>query len=421
MAIDNKIIEQSIIGCLLIDQNYVKDVLVELKHPNYFSNPINKAIFNEILGMFSSGSKIDFATVLNNLVVEGKTKEELKDFMVDMLEVVPNLYMLKEYVKIIKEEYKKRMLSSFCSKVVNGEFKEKKYDEIIKDFDSLSYRLLNDKKRSEIVKIKDIIFELLDDLDTKEAKGFSTGFEKLDRYINGLNKSDLVLLAARPGVGKTAFALNIARNVSKGHKTLFFSLEMSKLQLMQRLVCMESDLLLSKMRERNFNKWDWKKVLDGADSLQDLNLFVDDTSFITISDIRAKAILCQDIELIVIDYLQLISSEKKFSNRVSEVSEMTRRLKVLAKELDIPILCLSQLSRASEQRTDHRPMLSDLRDSGSIEQDADIVLMLYRKSMYEDKKFADEDESCDCIIAKNRHGETGTCVLKFDPQFSKFQ
>ena len=266
-------------------------------------------------------------------------------------------------------------------------------------------------------------FERLDKLRKKsqtDILGIPCGFRDLDEIITGLNKSDLILLAARPGMGKTSFALSIAKNVSLKFKTVIFSLEMSKEQLASRLLSIEGNIPGNKLRSGNL-EYEWLKLTEASEQLSDLDLYIDDTAGITVQEMKAKIRRLGDVKLVVIDYLQLISTSKKVSNRVQEISEITRQLKIMAKDLDIPIICLSQLSRASEQRTDHRPVLSDLRDSGSIEQDADIVMMLYRPGYYSNNLSEKIDQSeCECIVAKNRYGETRTVKLYWRADCTKF-
>ena len=247
----------------------------------------------------------------------------------------------------------------------------------------------------------------------------------MDETITGLNRSDLILLAARPGMGKTSFALNIARHVAvkEKRKVAFFSLEMTKEQLTARLLSTEAMVGGVKLRIGKLADDEWIRLVEAGDILSKTEIYFDDTPGITVPEMKAKLRRLKNVDLVVIDYLQLMSGGRRIDNRVQEISEITRNLKIMAKEINVPVLTLSQLSRASEQRSDHRPMLSDLRDSGSIEQDADIVLFLYRNDYYRDGENVDEDfdkNSGECIIAKNRHGETRTVPLHWQGEFMRF-
>lgn len=288
----------------------------------------------------------------------------------------------------------------------------------------------NDKRGLE--RISSVILQTFDRLDALNTetddslKPIPTGIGALDNMITGLNRSDLILLAARPGMGKTSFALNIARSAAcKSKKTVaFFSLEMSKEQLASRLLSTEALVSGTKLRTGKLNQDEWNRLIPASDILKNAELYLDDTPGITITEMKSRLRRMRNLDLVIIDYLQLMASGRRIENRVQEISEITRNLKILAKEMNVPVITLSQLSRASEQRTDHRPQLSDLRDSGSIEQDADIVLFLYREGYYSDKSpdaapNADMN-SGECIVAKNRHGETSTVKLHWQGEFMRF-
>ena len=281
-------------------------------------------------------------------------------------------------------------------------------------------------------RLSSVILQTFDRLDSlnrdadDNVKPVATGIGDLDRVITGLNRSDLIILAARPGMGKTSFALNIARNVSvTAKKTVaFFSLEMSREQLASRLLSSEALVSGTKLRSGNLSDEEWSRMIPASDVLKNAEMYIDDTPGITITEMKSKLRRLRNIDLVVVDYLQLMSSTRRIDSRVNEISEITRSLKILAKELNVPVITLSQLSRASEQRPDHRPQLSDLRDSGSIEQDADIVLFLYREGYYDkggDEAAPQADvNSGECIVAKNRHGEMSTVKLHWQGEFMRF-
>ena len=277
-------------------------------------------------------------------------------------------------------------------------------------------------------KIEDVVVEAYDDISKKSGEdrekylGMGSGFSKLDGVITGLNKSDLLIVAARPAMGKTSFVLNIAANVCRHRndkEVVIFSLEMSNEQLVTRMLSSESLVESEKLLKGTIQDDDWTKLADGAERLSGMQIYLDDTAGITVTQMKAKLRRMKNLGLVIIDYLQLMSSGRRIDNRVTEISEITRQLKLMAKELNVPVIVLSQLSRSVESRTDKRPVLSDLRESGSIEQDADIVMFLYRDHYYNKEKCPDPTLA-ECIVAKNRHGETGTVPLRWNGQFTLF-
>ena len=296
------------------------------------------------------------------------------------------------------------------------------------------FDIRSDGEKGGLEKLSSVLLQTFDRLDSlnreadESVRPVSTGIGDLDRVITGLNRSDLIILAARPGMGKTSFALNIARNVAcKSKKSVaFFSLEMSKEQLASRLLSSEALVGGTKLRTGKLTDEEWQRLIPASDILKNANLYIDDTPGITITEMKSRLRRLRQIDLVVVDYLQLMSSTRRIDSRVNEISEITRSLKIMAKELNVPVITLSQLSRASEQRPDHRPQLSDLRDSGSIEQDADIVLFLYREGYYD--KNGDDNaaapavdmNSGECIVAKNRHGEMNTVKLHWQGEFMRF-
>jgi len=288
------------------------------------------------------------------------------------------------------------------------------------------FEIREGRETSNLRRIDSILVEIYDRLqrlsgDGKDQyTGLPSGYSGLDRMLTGLNRSDLILLAARPGVGKTTFALNIGMNVAQKtkKKVAFFSLEMSNEQLVGKLLSSEAVVRTDRMRTGELDAHDWVRIAQSARDLATIPIYFDDTAGVTVPEIKARLRRVKDLGLVIIDYLQLMSSTSRSENRVQVVSEMTRALKIMAKDLNIPVICCSQLSRGPESRQDKRPMLSDLRESGSIEQDADIVMFLYRDAYY--NRDSEEQNVAECIVAKNRHGETGTIKLAFDGEHSKF-
>lgn len=418
--------EQSVLGAILLDSSYLNLVLEILPNTEAFYEPNNRLIYETIVEMFSSGKKIDYVTVLDNISIDSVQKEEMKNYMLDIVQIVPSISNVESYSKIIRDKYELRNLISLAKDVLQESTVNGDSEKLLEFTEERLNDIRMKKSKEAIVSLKDILvdeFEKLGKLnseDCDEILGLSTGYNDLDFVITGLNKSDLILLAARPGMGKTSFALNIAKYVSEKSKTVVFSLEMGKEQLAARLLSMAGKISGNKLRRGKLNDDEWKRLIKASDGYSNSNLYIDDTACITVNEMKARVRRLGDVSLVIIDYLQLISSSRRVSNRVQEISEITRELKIMAKELNIPIICLSQLSRASEQRLDHRPMLSDLRDSGSIEQDADIVMMLYRERYYKPLDDRIDPNECECIIAKNRHGETNTIIFNWEPEYTKF-
>ena len=418
--------EQSVLGAILLDSSYLNLVLEILPNTEAFYEPNNKLIYETMLEMFSSGKRIDYITVLDNIAIDSAPKEEMKNYMLDIVQIVPSMSNVESYAKIIRDKYGLRSLISLARDIIQESTVNGDSEKLLEFTEERLNNIRMGKSSEAIVSLKDVLveeFEKLEKLNSEncdEILGLPTGYNDLDFAITGLNKSDLILLAARPGMGKTSFALNIAKYVSEKSKTVIFSLEMSKEQLAARLLSMEGKIAGNKIRRGKLNDDEWSRLIKASDGYSKSNLYIDDTAGITVNEMKARVRRLGDVSLVIIDYLQLISSSRRVSNRVQEISEITRELKIMAKELNIPIICLSQLSRASEQRLDHRPMLSDLRDSGSIEQDADIVMMLYRERYYKPLDDRIDPNECECIIAKNRHGETKTIIFNWEPEYTKF-
>jgi len=418
--------EQSVLGAILLDSSYLNLVLEILPNSDFFYVPNNKLIYESIIDMFSLGKKIDYVTVLENLPVDSVQKNEIKNYMLDIVQIVPSISNIESYAKIIQDKFELRNLISLAREILQESTSSERTDKLLDFAEQKLIDIRSGKSNQTLVSIKEVLMETFDRLDKLNSEsqtkilGIPTGFGDLDFVITGLNKSDLILIAARPAMGKTSFALNIAKHVSEKLKTAVFSLEMSKEQLASRLLSMEGKIPGNKLRRGHLDPEEWGRLTEASEAFSNSKLYIDDTAGITVNEMKAKVRRLGGVSLILIDYLQLISSAKKISNRVQEISDITRQLKIMAKELNIPVICLSQLSRASEQRSDHRPLLSDLRDSGSIEQDADIVIMLYREGYYKPMDEKVDQNECECIIAKNRHGETRTISLHWEPEYTRF-
>lgn len=420
--------EQTILGAILTDPDVLSTVLEKVK-PDCFFNDQHKALFQIIVQMFTSGEKADVITVLNASMQRHlfDTPQEGRAYLAALINMVPSVSNVESYCDIVAEKFYLRSLAfaarSILQDVQSGDMNAQT---LLDSAERKIFDIRQGKSIQGLAKIGDAICEAYDRIgkisgpDKEKYLGARTGYKYLDTVTSGLNKSDLILIAARPGMGKTSFAINIATNVARrGDKeVVVFSLEMSKEQLATRMLSTEALVDSHKLRSGYLTNDDWVRLAQGAGVLSGLPMYFDDTAGITVQQIKAKLRRMKNLGLVVIDYLQLMTSTLKTDNRVLIISEITRQLKIMAKEFDIPVILLSQLSRGPEGRNDKRPMLSDLRESGSIEQDADIVMFLYRDAYY--NKDSTTPNISECIIAKNRHGETGTVNLVWDGQFTRF-
>ena len=420
--------EQSVLGSILIDSSVLSVVLEKIK-PDAFYTKEHKDLFSIMIRMFSDGSKSDIVTVLNE-AMDMKifdSAAEGRQYLASLMNSVPSVSNVEDYCNIMAEKYYTRSLATVAQQII-GDIASGSYDAktLLDAAEQKIYDIRQGKDVKGLTPINDVVYEAYDRLskitgpDKEKYLGAKTGFTYLDTITTGLNRSDLILLAARPGMGKTSFALNIASNVARrtGKDVAVLSLEMSKEQLATRLLSTEALVDSNKLRSGRLAQDDWIRLASSADVLSRLTMYIDDTAAITVQQMKAKLRRIKNLGLVVIDYLQLMTTTLKTDNRVAIISEITRQLKIMAKELDVPIILLSQLSRGPESRTDKRPMLSDLRESGSIEQDADIVLFLYRDAYY--NKESTQPNISECIVAKNRHGETGTVEMIWDGQFTRF-
>ena len=421
--------EQSVLGAILIDPACITRVMEYIK-PESFYRPQHQELFSVLTRMFVSSQTIDFITVLEMAKREGifDTDEDAKIYLSQLAQIVPSTANVESYAKIVQEKSYIRSLILASQKVIDLSRDGSTDARTLLDMAEQSiFDIRQGRDASGLTRIDEIILQTYDRLqklsgeDKEKYMGLPTGFAALDSIITGLNRTDLILVAARPGMGKTAFGLNIAANVATktGKQVAVFSLEMGKEQLVTRLLSSEALIQSGSLRTGNLKPDDWVKLAMSAQVLSQAPIYIDDTPGITVAEMKAKLRRFRDLGLVVIDYLQLMSTGKRSENRVQEVSEITRSLKIMAKELNVPVITLSQLSRGPESRTDHRPMLSDLRESGSIEQDADIVMFLYREAYY--NRECEEQNTAECIVAKNRHGETDSVKMGWDGQFTRFK
>lgn len=422
--------EQAVLGSMLTDKDAVISAIEVLKKEDFYRED-NKAIYEAMINLYNRPEPIDIITVKDELLSIGKFDVVGGlEYLADLPEKVPTTANVDKYIKIVEEKSMMRSLIKTSNELITLGYDEtQEVNAIMDQAEKKVFDLMQNRNQTGYSAIRDVLvdsFEQLEKLyNQKEGiTGVPSGFADLDLRTAGFHDSELIILAARPAMGKTAFALNIATNAAKSNvPVLLFSLEMSKEQLVNRILCSEAMVDSNKLKTGKIEENDWVKIVDALGPLSESEMYIDDTAGISITEIRAKARklkLEKNIGLIIIDYLQLIqgSGNRKNGSREQEISEISRSLKILAKELNIPVIALSQLSRASEQRSDHRPMLSDLRESGSIEQDADIVMFLYRDDYYNDE--SENKNISEIIIAKNRSGSIGTAELLWMSTYTKF-
>ncbi len=420
--------EQAVIGSMLIDPECVPSVIEQL-HPDDFYIEENRRIFETIYSMFNNAMRIDAVTVLDQLKSVGVYDDAGgRAYLMQLMDITPTAAGVREYAGIVRDKSMLRAIAEAGAEIQKLAFEGAGTAADIAELaEQRIYNVRQGREIKGLSHIKSVIMDLYAQLDERsrsdsDIPGISTGFPDLDHALTGLNKSDLILVAARPGMGKTAFALNIALNAAKACKkdVAVFQLEMSKDQLASRFLSSEALIESQKLKTGNLQEEDWIKIARATNVLAKTRIYVDDNPAITVAEIKAKCRRLGDgLALVVIDYLQLMQSGgRRNDNRTQEVAEISRGLKTMAKELNVPVVCLSQLSRAAEQRADKKPMLSDLRESGAIEQDADIVMFIYRDDYYNEE--SENKNTAEIIIAKNRHGATGSVYLQWIGQYTTF-
>lgn len=423
--------EEAVLGAILVNPLSLGRI-VEFIKPESFYKPAHKVIYESMLELFKKNEPIDIVTVSEHL----RNDEKLEDaggraYINDLALNVVTTANVEFYAKIIQEKEIKRALINAGSEIVAMSYENEETDAVLDNAQKLIFNIAAQKDTSDLVPIQDLVVSSYEQIESRynnreELVGVTTGFYDLDALTSGLQKSDLIILAARPSMGKTAFALNLAQNVAlKGKKAVaIFSLEMPKQQLVKRMLCSEAEVDTSRVTAGNLQNNDWQKLMDAMTKFADARIYIDDTSGVTATDIKAKCrrLMLEEKELglIVIDYLQLMEGGGNPNDRNQQISAISRSLKGLARELDVPIIALSQLSRGVEARNDKRPMLSDLRDSGAIEQDADIVMFIYRDEYY-NRDDVENKGKAEVIIAKHRNGPVGNINLLFQSNITKFK
>ena len=421
--------EQALLGSILIDPSAITEITEIISPTDFYLNE-HAQIYTAMHELFIIDKDIVIPTLVDMLVSKGLyNKSGGIDYIKDLHQSVPNALNIKDYAAIVKQKSLLRTLIETCSDISDKAYSEEgKAEEIVEYAEGKIFDIAGGKDAKSFRHISDVLQNVYQELhelaETGEgARGTKTGFSGIDNVLAGMGNSDLILVGARPGMGKTSFALNIATNVAlqTGKNVCIFSLEMSAEQLVTRIISSEAMIDSYALRTGKLDSKQWEDIAATTTKLAGCNILIDDTSGITVGGMKGKLRRVQNLGLIVIDYLQLMQSDRRSDNRVTEVGDISRGLKIMAKELNVPIICCAQLSRGPESRTDKRPMLSDLRDSGAIEQDADTVIFLYRNEYYDADANSDEGSVAEVIIAKNRHGSTGNVKVGWVGRFTKFR
>ena len=423
--------EQSIIGALLIDADVLESACEKLQAEDFY-NPRHQEIFRAILDLYHQKMPVDLVTVKSQMDKRGSLEQAggLK-YLSQIAAAVTNSVYTEQYVKIVKDRALYRRFIALGNRILTRSFStEASIDTLSEDVEKEVYQILQNQGSQDFKLISDVLLSSFDAIEQTaknggQISGIPTGFVDLDTKLTGLHPSDLVIVGARPSMGKSAFGLNIVQNaaVKSGKTCAVFSLEMSAVQVVNRFLSVQSGVELNKFRTGELEDSDWENLVEALGPLSQAKIYIDDTGGITMSEVRSKCRklkIEKGLDLIMIDYLQLMSgSGRQSENRQQEISEISRGLKMLARELDVPIVALSQLGRGLESRADHRPMMSDLRESGAIEQDADVVMFIYRDE-YSHPDTTEEKNVAEIIVAKQRNGPVGTEKLRYDGQFTRF-
>ena len=423
--------EQAVLGAMLIDSRCVGDVIGMVRASDFYSS-LNRGVFETIYSMFNYSHVIDPVTVLDQMRAEGVWNDDSPGYIRDLMLITPTAANVMEYAAIVRDKALLRAIADaggeINSMAVSGEGGAMN---ILEAAEKRIYALRQGRNREGLEPVSKILVDVYERISVaaksgRNLPGLPTGFRDVDRFIMGLNNSDLILIASRPGMGKTSIALNIALHVAKtsGRSVAVFSLEMSREQLAMRLLSSESFIDGKKLQSGRIKTDEWSRLANAAASISAADLLINDDASLTVADMNAQCRRLSNLGLVVIDYIQLMQSASgtkgyQAENRVQVVSEISRMMKIMAKELNVPVICLSQLSRANETRKDKRPMLSDLRESGAIEQDADVVMGLYRDDYYNEE--SESHNIVECIVLKNRRGETGKIELQWLPEYTTYQ
>ena len=427
--------EQSVLGAVLLEPSCLSTVVDILPRAEYFYAVNNRMIYAAMMEMFALGQPVDFVTVLERLKEEKDFDEATgKVYLTQLAQLVPAISHVESYARIVRDKYELRTLMQAARGILSdASAGEQETSLLLDSAEKRIYDIRRGKSDEGLQPVREILLETFDRLDKLNSadrdkyKGLPTGIKELDNTITGLNRSDLIVLAARPGVGKTSLGLNIARHVAVTAKrrVAFFSLEMGREQLASRLLASEALVEGTKLRSGDLTEAEWARLIEAGDILRRADLYFDDSPGLTVLEMKGKLRRLDHVDLVIVDYLQLMTGTKRTDNRVNEISEITRNLKVMAKELNVPVMALSQLRRPTERTKDLRPGLSELRDSGSIEQDADIVIFLHREAYNATSEGGQVTEDMDqnaaeIIVAKNRHGETKPIPVHWQGEYMRY-
>ena len=421
--------EMSVLGAILISPEIYEEVAESLSIDDFYLDD-HKQIYDAITDLYLRSRALDILTLLEDIMAKSSRTDEIarnttKEYLLRLTENVPVVNNIKEYAEIVKEKSLRRKLINASSEIIKMAHESNSPVDIILDrAEQLIFSLAQGRITQDFVHIKHILVSVFDHIqkvitDKDSAKGLATGFSGIDNVLVGMGAGDLILIGARPSMGKTAFAMNIAMNAASKNKSVaVFQLEMSKEQIVSRLLSSEAFVDSQKLRAGIISEEEWTKIAEAAARMSECDIYIDDTSSITVTAMKAKLRKFKKLDLVIIDYLQLMQTDRSTGNRVQEISEISRNLKIMAKELGVPVITCAQLSRGPESRDDKRPMLSDLRDSGAIEQDADVVMFLYRDDYYKDS--VDKHNRAEIIFAKNRHGSIGKVEVGFEKKYTRF-
>jgi replicative DNA helicase len=428
--------EQSVLGAMMLSKDAIADV-IEIVRPGDFYRPAHQLVYDSVLDLYGRGEPADAVTVAAELTRNGQlVRVGGAPYLHTLISLVPTAANAGYYAQIVAERATLRRLVVAGTRVVQMAYETASgsadiagtVDQVVDRAQAEVYEVTERRTSDDYVHIETLLQPTLDEIDKISSTGgvgtgIPTGFHQLDEYTNGLHPGQMITVAGRPGTGKSTLALDIARSAAVKHSkpAVIFSLEMSKIEIMMRMFSAEATVSLQNMRSGHMSDQDWTRLARRSSELAEAPLFIDDSPNLTMMEIRAKSRRLRqrhDLQLVVIDYLQLMTSGKRVESRQQEVSEFSRATKLLAKELDLPVVVLSQLNRGPEQRTDKKPMLADLRESGSIEQDSDVVLLVHRPDLYEPE--TERAGEADLILAKHRNGPTATCAVAFQGRYSRF-